>query len=488
MLTRPEVRGFVGRGTELRALQAELEKARETGSGRLVTVRGRRQVGKSWLVEQWLENYAGPSVFFEAHGYTETRELERFREAVAGSSLPSAQTAIGVTFADWQAALTLASANATQETPSVIVLDEFPDLCDKMRDPQGNPAPSPQEGALRAAWRELQQRPVVLVLIGSDLAMMERLTTYGFPLYQRPSRQLVVDPLSPLEVARITGRTGADALDAYLVTGGFPQIVRLWTSGSMATFLRRELADPSSEFVRSAERILAGELPASVQARTVLSVIGAGERTYSGLMNGTGIKGNILNRPLATLVDKRIITSGLPLSAATSDARRYYVADPYLRFWLRFIEPRRGEIERGIGATNADSIAAVFGDYAGRAIEPIVRAGMERMIAGGDQRFGRARIVGGYWTKDNKVEIDLVGADKETPPVASVSFVGTVKWRAGNVLDGHDVADLERSSQQMCGVTEKTPVVGVSRTGFGQIARQIVKVSPDEILEAFPAD
>jgi hypothetical protein len=289
-------------------------------------------------------------------------------------------------------------------------------------------------------------------------------------------------------VARITGRTGADALDAYLVTGGFPQIVRLWTSGSMAAFLRRELADPSSEFVRSAERILDGELPASVQARTVLSVIGAGERTYSGLANGTGIKGNILNRPLATLVDKRIITSGLPLSTATSDARRYYVADPYLRFWLRFIEPRRGEIDRGIGATNADSIAAVFGDYAGRAIEPIVRAGMERMIAGGDQRFGQARIVGGYWTKDNKVEIDLVGADKETPPVASVSFVGTVKWRAGNVLDGHDVADLERSSQQMRGVTEQTPVVGVSRTGFGQIARQIVKVSPDEILEAFPAD
>ncbi len=101
------MRGFVGRGNELRALQAELDRARETGGGRLVTVRGRRQVGKSWLAEQWLEDYAGPSAFFEAHGYTETRELERFRETVAGSSLPSAQSAIGVTFADWQAALTL---------------------------------------------------------------------------------------------------------------------------------------------------------------------------------------------------------------------------------------------------------------------------------------------------------------------------------------------------------------------------------------------
>jgi hypothetical protein len=30
--------------------------------------------------------------------------------------------------------------------------------------------------------------------------------------------------------------------------------------------------------------------------------------------------------------------------------------------------------------------------------------------------------------------------------------------------------------------------VGVSRTGFAGISRRIVEVTPDEILEAFPAD
>jgi len=482
------MRGFVGRGNELRALQAELEEAIRTGGGRLITIRGRRQVGKSWLVEQWLEGYPGPSVFFEAHGYTETRELERFREAIAKSNLPSAATALGLTFADWQAALVVASANAAQERPTVIVLDEFPDLCDRTRDPQGNPAPSPQAGAVRAAWRELQKRPVVLVLVGSDLAMMERLTTYGFPLYQRPTRQLVVDPLSALEVSRLTGRTGADALDAYVVTGGFPQIVRLWASGSLGSFLRRELADPSSEFVRSAERILDGELPATAQARTVLSVIGTGERAYAGIVAGTGIKGNNLHRPLATLTDKRIVASALPLSGAASDARRYHVADPYLRFWLRFVEPIRSEIDRGIGATNVTAITRSFVDFAGRAVEPIIRSGIERRIAGGDARFGSARVVGGYWTRDNRVEVDLVGADRESPPVRSVAFVGSIKWRIARPLDGHDVADLERAASRIAGATPGTTFVGVSRTGFAGISRMIVEVTPDEILEAFPAD
>jgi len=75
-----------------------------------VVIQGARQVGKSTLVERWLETCDGPSVFFEAHGYTETRELARFRDALASSSLPSAAQAPGVTFGDWQAALTTAAA------------------------------------------------------------------------------------------------------------------------------------------------------------------------------------------------------------------------------------------------------------------------------------------------------------------------------------------------------------------------------------------
>lgn len=484
-----DVRGFVGRGTELRALGAELEEARATGQGRFITVRGRRQVGKSWLVEKWLEDYDGPSVFFEAHGYTETRELERFREAVAKSSLPSSHTAVGVAFNDLQAALLTAAAEARVDRPSVIVIDEFPDLCERRRDAEGNPAPSPQEGAIRAAWRELQRRPIVLVLIGSDLSMMERLTSYGFPLYQRPTRQLVVEPLSPGEVSQITGRTGADAIDAYLVTGGFPRIVGLWKSGGLEAFIRRELDDPGSEFVRSAERILDGELPVNIQARSILSVIGAGERTHSGIASGTGIRANNLSVPLRVLADKRIIESALPLSIATSDARRYMTADPYLRFWLRFIEPIRGEIDRGLGASRASGIAAAFPDYAGHAVEPIVRRGLERMSAAGDRRLRGARVVGGFWTKDNQTEIDLVGADRDAPPVKKIAFIGTVKWRMTAPMDGGDIAELERAAQRMAGAAATTSVVAVSRTGFGQIARPLAAaVGPDELLAAFPSD
>jgi AAA+ ATPase superfamily predicted ATPase len=485
------VRGFVGRSRELGELGRELETAR-SGSGRFVTVRGRRQVGKSWLVSEFVERYGGPRLFFQGHGYTETRELERFRAALAASNLPSAPLAgAGVAFTDWEGALLAAASGATADHPSIIILDEFPDLCERRRSPDGEILSSPQEGSIRAAWTTLEQLPVVLVLIGSDLSMMERLTVYGAPLFQRPTRELLVPPLSPLEVARLTGRSGADALDAYLVTGGFPKIARLWSSGDLGTFLKANLADPGSELVRSAARILDAELPANVNARSILSVIGAGERTNAGVSARTGIRTTNLTvprGPLTVLAEKRLVASALPVSTARSAERRYWVADPYLRFWLRFIEPALSEIERGLGATVAPSIARDFGDYRGRAIEPLVRDAVARLSIAGDPTLGGARAVGAFWTRDNSVEIDLVGADREAAPAGAVAFVGTIKWRDRTPVAGSDIADLVRGATRIPGVDAATPLVAVSRSGFDRIAAPIRQIEPDEILAAFPAD
>ena len=230
-------------------------------------------------------------------------------------------------------------------------------------------------------------------------------------------------------------------------------------------------------------------MPTAVAARTILSVIGAGARTHKGIVDGSGIEGKHLGYSLRSLAEKSIVVSALPLSAAKSDARRYHVGDPYLRFWLRFIEPIRGEIGRGIGATNAPRIARLFNDYSGTAVEPIVRSSIERMSAAGDARLGGARVVGGYWTKDNQVEVDLVGADRDEPGEGlRLAFIGTVKWRSTRPLDGSDIADLEKATMRMTGADPTTPVVAVSRRGFQRIARPFVGVSAEEILEAFPAD
>ncbi len=63
---------------------------------------------------------------------------------------------------------------------------------------------------------------MLLVLIGSDLHMMEALERYDRPLHGRV-RPFVVEPLNPAEVSTMTNTDPASALDAYCMLGGFPQ-------------------------------------------------------------------------------------------------------------------------------------------------------------------------------------------------------------------------------------------------------------------------
>lgn len=482
------MKGFVGRRPLLERLGAEIDEIRRTGQGRLVTIRGRRRVGKSWLVEEFVERSGLPTVFFAASGQTPERELSLFAEQVARSRLPSAGLASGVRFETWEAALVATASGAEVASPSVIVLDEFPDLCEFKRGSDGEIAGSPQEGSLRKAWDQvLSRRPVLLVLIGSDLSMMEALTVYGRPLYQRPSRELVVPPLNPREVAAMTGLTGADALESYLVTGGFPRIAAAWGSGGLRPFLERSLADDGSPLVSTGRLILEAEFRASVQARSVLSAIGMGARTNKAIADATGITTNHLTYPFKVLSDKRVIATKLPLSTRASSDRRYMVADPYLRFYLRYLDAAYGEIERGRGRALVPGILSTWETYVGMAVEPVVREAIEQILP--DDRFGDAAVVGGFWNRDHSVEIDLIGANRPEPPVQAISFIGSIKWRQRRPATGSDIAALIRSGTRVPGVTPDTPLALVTRSGVRDVGVPLAaNLTPDELLASYPPD
>ena len=122
----------------------------------------------------------------------------------------------------WDNAFRLLAAALPTDRPSIVVLDELPYVTS---------ADKGFEGVLQRHFdRELSRRPVLLIGIGSDLAMMEALNDYDRPFHQRAT-EMVVPPLSPSEVGRMLSLNAGDALDAYLVTGGFPLICRDWGQG-----------------------------------------------------------------------------------------------------------------------------------------------------------------------------------------------------------------------------------------------------------------
>ncbi|MGW7682079.1 ATP-binding protein [Kribbella sp. NPDC054772] len=398
------MRRFIGRARELGVLRDALKRVESAAGaaqpGECILIRGRRRVGKSSLVEEFLRTADTPYLFFTAAGRSAEDELTELADAVAASTLPDRELFAEEAPTQWTAALRLMAELLPADRPSVVVIDEVPYLMDRV---------DAFEGVLQRAWdRLLSRKPVLLLLVGSDLSMMESLNSCERPFHQR-GRELVVGPLTPADLADMLDLGPAVAFDAALVTGGLPLICRDWRPGAtLRDFLKISLSDPTSALLVSAERSLAAEFPPRALGGEVLRAIGSGERTFSNIARSAGgLAHTSLTRALQVLTDKGIVVAELPVSLRPSKERRYRIADPYLRFWLTFLAPHMAEIERMRGDLAQARIMENWSSWRGRAVEPLVRESLARLLP--YNQLPAASVVGGYWTRSNDVEIDVGG-------------------------------------------------------------------------------
>jgi hypothetical protein len=467
---------FVGRDNELGLLRKRLERVRESGRGAFVAMRGRRRVGKSRLAEVFADVSGCPYVYYTAVQQDGEAELDRFVAAIEESEAPrGGDVRAGLRPESWEAALALAAEGATPERPLILVFDEFPYLVAK------EPA---IEAVMQKVWdRSWQSTPVMVILIGSDEAMMGALTEQGRPLYDRV-REMVVRPLSPADVGDLLQLEPADALDAYLVIGGFPVLATEWGGGrDLDAYLGDALADPTSFLVVSGERALAAEFPAPAP-RAVLAAIGGGARAHSALLARTGLSATTVNETLEVLRAHGVVQRLTPYSArASTKIALWEVTDPYMRFWLGFVDRQIDLIERGRGELLLERFERSWPAYRGRSIEPLVRESIERLLPDAE-RFGDARHVGAYWNRTGTVEVDLIGGDRR-PVAGSVAFVGSVKWRESRPFDRSDGLELAAHRAEVPGATEATLLVGASAQGFDDDAPLDVRLAPEDLIGAW---
>lgn len=472
--------GFLGRVSELAELERELRDVQASGRGRFVWLRGRRRVGKSRLVQELCDRAKQPYVYFQAPQRDREGALADFADAAAAADLADASSFEGTRFAGWSQALGAVTAGATPEQPLIVVIDELPYL---VEGDEGFAAD------LQRAWdRVIEERPVLLIAVGSDVRMMEELVRERSPLHGRPTRQMRIDPLDPATVGKLGGATSAaDAFDRYLVVGGLPALAALWPAGAMrGEFLRDALRDDQTPLVVQALWVLDGELQGGGSPRKVLEAIGAGEVAFSRIMSRAGVSQRSVTQALALLIEaKGLVRRSEPFATTPlGKAPRYTVADPYLRFWLRFVAPHLDELARGRGDAVVDRIERDWAVYRGRAIEPLVRDALERLLSdpARSNALGGARVVGGWWRRDNSVEVDLVGGDATSP--TAVGFVGSVKWRDHGPFGAVDVAALARARGDVPGA-EQARLVGVSASGFEPDLRLDAQFTAEDLLAAW---
>lgn len=457
-------RRLVRRDKLLAQLSAQLDEVRRTGRGRLLSVRGRRQVGKSTALTMFVDDENVPYLYTTGvKGLPASRQRGSAAQDARGSRrpLPDADLLFGNAPATWTD-LFAKVALAARSGPVVVVLDEFPWMTESEQT---------LEGELQVQWdRLLEELPVLLVLVGSDVAMMARLSEHDRPLFGRLT-PITVAPLDPVEVADALGaRSATEVIDCCLITGGYPRLVSSFAQASSARrFVHESLLDEHSDLVVTGRLVLDAEFADAEAAYRVLSAIGGTETARPGFNDVVSAisdpdqrhaAGTATTRALALLSGpKNLVRIDVPSgSPANTRLRRYRISDGYLRFWFRFIERAVDDIGRGRTDLARSRFDRGWASWRGRAVEPIVHEGLDRLAAV-DPRLAGVNSVGAWWNRDNGTEVDVVARGE-----AGVLALGSVKWRGAGTFTRRDVAQLARQRAVVPGAADARLIAVVAES------------------------
>jgi uncharacterized protein len=477
---------FFGRKAELAALNIRISQITESGKGQFLIVRGRRQVGKSALFTRLVEQCQLPHVYFTAAKNSPLSAQLLFLTQDVRSATPAlaeSEALFSSPVSSWAEALSrIAICIKNSGSPSIVILDEFPWATEV--DPS-------LDGVLQVIWdRELQHLPVLLVLVGSDASIMDRLSDHDKPLFGRTS-EMQIEPLTVRDCALAlpakTSKKKPQAItgfDGYLITGGYPRLVKeLANSSDPYAYVLSQLEDESNLLCTFAQRILSAEFDDSSIAAQLLHRIGShqlGETKFGEMVGMLQTESEAtISRAIRQLVEVRqVVARDVPFGAPlTTRSARYRIVDAYLRFWLRFIGPQIPNISRGRNDLARNQFERDWSTWRGLAIEPLVRESVFRIAP--SLGLESVTSVGGWWTRNNSVEVDIAGGNK-----TEVLVAGLIKWRTTKPVSVAEVAELANAVNQIPHARNAKLLV-VSLTGIAPTAASTIVLNAHDLLEAW---
>ncbi|GAA2496952.1 hypothetical protein [Winogradskya humida] len=165
---------------ELRLLDALFAEVR-AGCGGTRPGRCLSLSGTTALVEGFAEQNGASASFFTA---SPTDDASVGIDSLVMTSLPDRAVFAEPTPGIWRAALRLIADILPADEPSIVVIDEVQRLLG-----QGDAF----EEILQAVWdRSLSRKPVLLILIGSDAAVMKTINSRDRPFYGR-GKEMVLE-------------------------------------------------------------------------------------------------------------------------------------------------------------------------------------------------------------------------------------------------------------------------------------------------------
>ncbi len=410
---------FVDREEELRFLERYYNKE---GSS-LIIIYGRRRIGKTELIKQFIKNKK--HVYYLCERTSIKKNVEKFKERIAEEL--NIDWIKNVKVEDFETLFKIVR-DILEKEKVVIVFDEFPYLIELDR------------GILsvfQKIWDEiLSKTKTMLILCGSSIGMMENeVLGYKSPLYGRRTAQWKVKELDIKYIKEFfPNYSFEEILYVYSVVGGIPfYLLKLDKDKGFFENIREHFLWQGGFFYEEAENLLRQEFREPKNYMLILRAIADGKRKMGEIANETGLDKSAVSRYLEILQNLNLVGYELPVTASPKAKRRlYYIKDNYFNFWFRFIYPNKSRIEEGLGDLVLEDIKRSFNVYFSEVFERICRKITLKVF-----NFTK---VGKWWYKDK--EIDIVALNENTKEI----LFAEVKW-SDNVYAKKILRELEEKSK-----------------------------------------
>ena len=384
---------FIDRERELSLLNKRFDSNRSE----FVIIYGRRRIGKSELIDQFIKNNG---IRLLAREESKTLQLRTFAEKLG--DFFDDELLRKTEFTGWDGFFEYLYRKADERI--IIAIDEFPYLIKE------DPAiPS----ILQDYWdNKLKETKLFLILCGSSISMMEsKVMGYESPLYGRRTGQLLLKQIPFIHTLDYVGNFER-AVEFYSVFGGTPAyIIETDPEKDIFTNIENNIMREDSFLYRDVEFVLRQELTEPRYYFSILQSIAKGNHRIGLIANDTGLSVSIVNKYLSVLSDLQLVYRMLPVTESYKSRKgMHFLADNMFDFWFRFVYPDMEAIEKGKGAMVAQNIKPRFNQYVGRHFETIVQEILGVLNERELLPFQFTRV-GKWWHKEE--EIDVVALNEK---------------------------------------------------------------------------
>lgn len=396
---------FVGRKKELAGLETEYTK----NGFSMTVIYGRRRVGKSTLIREFIKNKN--AIYYTATKVGARRNLELLTERVLSALSLDVS---GMHFDSLDALLTFLTGHLPSDK-LILVIDELPYWADQ--DPG---MLSTLQKYIDMEWLD---KNLYLILCGSSLSFMEdEVLSRKSPIFGRRTSQIRLEPFDYLEAALfVPNYTLEEKAICFGVTGGIAKYLSLFDPDtSLDENLKRLFFSTDGYLYDEPRNLLIQEFSDTALVNNIIEQIASGENTPRLISDKVHENESTVLYSLKRLIEVGLVDRKRCITEEKNKKKvQYILKDSMFRFWFEYIPKAVSLIEIDQGSVYYDkAVKPVLHDYMGGIFEEMCRSFVLKKGMSGEFNC-LINNVGSWWgteiltdTAEKKVQpadIDVVG-------------------------------------------------------------------------------